>query len=261
MKEKIIAVDLDGTLTLNNACLSEYTIRGIQEISKLKDYKVIITTGRTWLGTRDPYNASKLNTPVVCYSGAFVYIPSENKILNDVRIEKESLFEMLENEEFRSMLDFIRVEYIDKSATLSNLSNITIKEVKEFEENLSFTPTSLIVAVNKPENQEKMKAFMAKTDKFAYRYWGYRDGEVYHKEVSKINGIDKVLEYYHTTKDDLIFFGDSQNDVEIIQYANTGVAMLNAAAYIRDMADEVTEYTNNEDGVIKHLFKKLKINK
>ena len=46
----------------------------------------------------------------------------------------------------------------------------------------------------------------------------------------------------------MIAFGDAHNDLEMIEYAGTGVAMGNASREIKDAADLVT-LTNDEDGV------------
>ncbi len=259
MKEKMIAIDLDGTLALDNSYLSPYTIQGIQKIANLKDYQVIITTGRTWLGTKAIYDACQLTTPVVLYSGAYVLIPHSHQILQDVRIEKDFLMSLLENEYFLSLLETLIIEYDVQVLRLDHVSQLSKQEIQKFKEKINFVPTSLVLAVNQGKNQELMKSFIAQSQTYAYRYWGSVYGEVYHQNLSKKEGIDKVLNYYHATQKDLIFFGDGQNDIEILQYAHTGVAMLNAKEYIQKVADEVTEFSNNEDGVIKHLFKKLNI--
>jgi hydroxymethylpyrimidine pyrophosphatase-like HAD family hydrolase len=49
-------------------------------------------------------------------------------------------------------------------------------------------------------------------------------------------------------RDAIIAFGDSANDLEMLTYAGTGVAMGNASAAAKAAADRVTG-TNNEDGV------------
>ena len=48
--------------------------------------------------------------------------------------------------------------------------------------------------------------------------------------------------------DELMAFGDSENDNEMLRYAGTGVAMGNAVEALKTEADYVT-VTNDEDGV------------
>ena len=52
--------------------------------------------------------------------------------------------------------------------------------------------------------------------------------------------------------DDVIAFGDGMNDVEMIAGVKLGVAMGNAQAEVKAVADHVTDTVNN-DGIFKAL--------
>lgn len=54
--------------------------------------------------------------------------------------------------------------------------------------------------------------------------------------------------------ENIVSFGDGQNDRSIIEYAGVGVAMSNAVPEILELADEVTT-SNNEDGIADFLDK------
>ena len=56
--------------------------------------------------------------------------------------------------------------------------------------------------------------------------------------------------------DEMIFFGDGLNDLEVMAEVGLGVAMGNALEEIKDKSKEVTE-SNNEDGIVKFLDRKL----
>ena len=258
MKEKIIAVDLDGTLAKSDSFLSINTIKGIQKLTQL-GYKVILTTGRTWMGTKNLYETTKLDTPLVLYNGAYVYLPSKKQVMQSITIEREFVFELLQNDEFLELIDNVVAEYQEQSFVLRHMSWLPDEIPGDFRKTLQIDPTAVIFRVKNRECQEKMKELIGRSSEYAYRYWGDHFGEVYHKTLSKKDGIEVVLKYYGATKKDLIFFGDSQNDVEIIEYANVGVAMANAKDYIKAAADEITKYSNDEDGVIRHLFEKIGI--
>ena len=49
-------------------------------------------------------------------------------------------------------------------------------------------------------------------------------------------------------------FGDSMNDESLIRMTGYGVAMSNGLDYIKTIADFVTEYNNNKDGVGRFLY-------
>ena len=50
-----------------------------------------------------------------------------------------------------------------------------------------------------------------------------------------------------------VVFGDSENDLEMIQKCGVSVSMKNGTEAVRAAADYVTGYTNNEDGVFRFL--------
>ena len=52
-------------------------------------------------------------------------------------------------------------------------------------------------------------------------------------------------------------FGDAHNDITMMQFAGTGVAMGNAVSEVKNIADIVTD-TNDNDGIVQAL-KELKL--
>ena len=56
--------------------------------------------------------------------------------------------------------------------------------------------------------------------------------------------------------DEILAFGDSYNDIDMLQYAGMGVAMANAPEDIKKAADFVTG-TNTENGVAAFLEEHL----
>lgn len=78
--------------------------------------------------------------------------------------------------------------------------------------------------------------------------------DVMEPEVSKVLGMQKVLDYYGCTMDDVIAFGDSMNDYEILCAAGYSVAMGNAADKLKEIADLVTDDVDR-DGIAKALEK------
>lgn len=76
--------------------------------------------------------------------------------------------------------------------------------------------------------------------------------EVTRKGVNKSTGIQVLMEHLGIEREQVIAFGDSGNDYDMLQFAGCGVAMGNALKSIKDAADRVTE-TNNDDGVAREL--------
>lgn len=64
--------------------------------------------------------------------------------------------------------------------------------------------------------------------------------ELTHGEISKATGIQKVLAYYGANKEDAIGIGDSANDYPMFEACGIKIAMGNANAELKEMADYVT---------------------
>ena len=66
--------------------------------------------------------------------------------------------------------------------------------------------------------------------------------------VNKAAGAQYLAERYGVSANEAIAFGDMPNDLELLRWVGTGVAMGNAKPVLRDAADHVTA-TNDEFGV------------
>lgn len=76
--------------------------------------------------------------------------------------------------------------------------------------------------------------------------------EMVPKGHSKASGIAKVCEYLKIDVFDTFAVGDSVNDLEMLKFAGTGIAMGNASDDAKQVADYVTASLNN-DGIYKAM--------
>lgn len=83
------------------------------------------------------------------------------------------------------------------------------------------------------------------------RRWGapYPVLEIIKKGINKAVGVDYAREYLNIPQSRTIAFGDEDNDTEMLQYAEHGVAMKNAIDDIKSISNYVTEANNNNDGI------------
>ena len=57
-------------------------------------------------------------------------------------------------------------------------------------------------------------------------------------------------------KENVVAIGDGDNDIDMIKYVGCGIAMANSPEIVKENADILTKYSNNEDGVF-HAIKEL----
>jgi hypothetical protein len=80
-----------------------------------------------------------------------------------------------------------------------------------------------------------------------------RGADIIPKTLSKAEGMRQLLKHYGSDFSHVIFFGDSGNDLELIQAAQLGIAMGNAIPPVKEAANYVTSAVG-ENGVWNALF-------
>lgn len=68
-------------------------------------------------------------------------------------------------------------------------------------------------------------------------------------------GIEEIAKSYNIPKENVIAFGDEANDYEMIQYAGHGVVMKNGVDSLKEISNDITSYTNHENGLAQYLKK------
>src|SRR5699024_1999493 len=92
------------------------------------------------------------------------------------------------------------------------------------------------------------------------RNWGapWNIVEIVKKGINKAVGLHKLAHYYHIPQEQIIAFGDGDNDLEMIDYAGVGVAMENGIDELKHIANYVTN-TNEASGVAGFLEEYLQL--
>lgn len=81
--------------------------------------------------------------------------------------------------------------------------------------------------------------------------------QIMSKEATKWKGILRMLESFQIHKEQAVYFGDDNDDIEPIMKCGCGVAVGNALPSVLEIADCVTE-SNDEDGVAGFLSRLIK---
>ncbi|MEK4443283.1 HAD family hydrolase [Niallia sp. FSL K6-0077] len=82
--------------------------------------------------------------------------------------------------------------------------------------------------------------------------------EVMVANVNKATGIKEMLERFNLSAEETMGIGDSDNDIQMLQFVSMPVAMQNAPDHIKELAAEVTELSCDEDGVCHFLTTRFK---
>ena len=82
--------------------------------------------------------------------------------------------------------------------------------------------------------------------------WSPFGVDIVSKTGGKVTGIKKMMEIHQISREEMMAFGDGENDMEMLEFAGIGVAMGNAEEQVKAVADHVTAGID-EDGILKAL--------
>lgn len=239
--------DIDGTLFSHTIHAIPESTRRTVNLLREKGIKVFIATGRSLKETkRVPLGDLKFDGYVTL--NGQICLDAEENILFEVPIKGEDgayLLDAFVNKKFPLAIvekERIYINYIDDSVIRAQKSvNIPLLPIKEYEG----APIYQFIGYMNCEETEKIAP---KIPNCKITRW-YNEGiDIISKDGGKANGIQKVLEFYGMTKEEIIAFGDSDNDMDMLEFAGIGVAMGNAEESVKAVADYVTTDID-EDGI------------
>jgi len=119
-------------------------------------------------------------------------------------------------------------------------------------------PVEKILTLGQPEYLQQHWQEMAAPfqDRLASMFTAPFYYEYTAKGIDKAAAIRESLHKLGYTREEMIAFGDAQNDKTMIEYAGIGVAMGNATDELKAAADEITA-SNDEDGIAESLYRHM----
>ncbi len=266
--KKIIFLDVDGTLVDMHQNIAESTKEAIRKARQNGHY-VVLCTGRMYSGIQ-PRLLEIGFDGVVASAGANVYWNGEE--IYSICIPKEELAkisDILNKHNAIYAFEGIDGRFMDElnSKRLTEYCASLGMEwiINEFPINITETPydndkIDSGIYINADVEVDQIQKEVGDKVKVTGASFGEErrfNGELTLMGTHKASGIDYLINHLNLSKDDVIAIGDGLNDLEMIEYANVGVAMGNAVDELKSLADLVTDSIMN-DGVYK-AFKKLEL--
>ncbi|MCT4612475.1 MAG: Cof-type HAD-IIB family hydrolase [Clostridia bacterium] len=263
---KLIASDLDGTLLRANKTISEYSKKVLKDNND--NFIFVPVTGKILGKTLEILKELEGMDYVVAINGSVIYDVKKEEIIYDVPLKREDCIKLFDlTDEYTDIFTLCTHNKWIKSY---KVNKGRVEEHTFFVENMRGHIEVLdeeIYRINiylLDEYEEKYLKMKEEIEKIGFHVYLIRstDGRpglisVTSKEVSKKRALDKVLELENVKWDETVVFGDNQNDKGMLMKAGYSVAMKNAPDHIKDITDDVTENTNDEDGVAKYIEEKL----
>ena len=278
-QNKLLFFDVDGTLCDFTSTMPESTKKAIYELHE-NGYLLALSTGRS-KGEVYPWLFDMPFDGMVCAAGAYVEwngniiyekymdIPMLKTILEYLESNNATyVLEGRDNIRVKSSLMEMNNKLMKKWVTsfngLENVSPLpepipfdTIEQVAHIHK-LNFHGLSANIDDVKNEINSKLSLNGLNTIhaiSFSMADNFVTSGEITMDGIHKAHGINALLKCLGLSMNDVIAFGDSMNDYEMIKNASIGVAMGNACSQIKNIANIITDDIN-QDGIY-NAVKKL----
>lgn len=256
---KCIVLDIDGTLTNSENQISEYTKKIINKLVSI-GIRVILASGRNVDSVVKISEACRASNIVICNNGSTIYDYKKNKFLFLKTISNEliGIIWMLCSKYnidsiYNSLnLRYRNYKYLDRSYNEKN--DIDIDIVDDIKNDIY----QIVLLSNNIQNyncciDELRKESELKISNIGIGNNGIIFSDINLKHSSKGTAIKELCKLFNFKKKNIICFGDSMNDIDMFYNCGIKVAMKNSIQELKQNADYITEYSNNEDGVAKFL--------
>lgn len=260
MSYKVIALDIDGTLTNSKKVITPKTMESLTNLQE-QGGKVILASGRPTMGIlpiAEKVQLEKYGGYILSFNGGCVIDVKDN--LNVVYSKNFPL------ETLSKICDYIK----DKSVSIntykddkiivgndinkyteveSRITGMPMEFVDDFAKYVNFDINKCLIA-GEPDNIIELEKV------FKEMFDGILDvfrSEPFFLElvplgINKAESMDILLKSIGLTKDECIACGDGFNDITMVKYAGLGVAMENANEKLKQVADYIT-LSNDNDGI------------
>ena len=258
-KIKLIAIDIDGTLLNEENLLAQETIDAVKE-ARQQGIKVVLCSGRPLTGVK-PYlkklGISGENEYAITIKGAQAqdadsHIIEKFSLDYDDYLALEKLSHELNTNFQVETKDYIYATNRDLSpytVAESYLVNmpIRVREPQEVTKDVEIVKAMLIADPDIIDN-----AIKNIPDSLLDHLSMVRSEPVFielmNQKASKGQALSKLASNLNLTAENVMAIGDQGNDLTMVSYAGTGVAMGNGVDELKAVADKVTK-TNKENGV------------
>lgn len=286
MKIKLIAMDMDGTLLRSDNTISDRTKKALLKVQE-EGVRLVLASGRSYRKLLE--YAQVLQMPqyggyLIEVNGIALYDLAKSERVVYHQLTKEDsvfIFEQIKDlgVEIMGMIDDGLYDYIPASMMSEKIAyrkehhlsedhpwtagafafvydnrkgypkQYTIQDAGEFPESMN-----KIAVCHHPENLNAVLPEIRK--RLGNQYWigltspGWL--EIMPKDVTKGSALTSLAGQLHISMDEVMAFGDGENDIEMLKAAKYGIAMKNGLDNVLEIGYAVCE-DNNHDGIARYL--------
>lgn len=262
----LVAIDLDGTLLKDDKTISKESINYLHKFEK-EGNVVVITSGRAPRSVIKYRNILGVFGPFSSYNGTYAFFENDIPAIEyklDKDFVKDLYKKVIHKEVYSVMAENLNTIYYDLENKDLKLffEPIGMKVIEgDIDKILDDDPYVFIMQLNEPlkENQDKLREIFKSIPDYEIRFWNESSfAEIYQKGVSKASTLEKIVEFCKVNKENVLVFGDAENDVELLESFENSFFMCNGYKALAKHAKYITKKDNNHNGVISSIQEFIK---
>lgn len=250
---KMIALDLDNTLLLKDLTIPQETIDVLHEASE-RGAHVVISSGRMRAAAKRYADVIGTTDSIVCCNGAEIY-SGDGKLMHDAGIPVETVKELVLLCEKKGIYvqlywgdDIVIERWNEKTEGYPDAHNQRVIEVGSWSDAVNGKPDGIIMQsspkallIGEPDTVEDMIADISEAmgGRLNFIRSSRSYVEVLAPGVSKGEGLRILAEKLGIDSSEVMACGDNMNDMAMVTWAGTGVAVANAVTALKEAADYV----------------------
>lgn len=268
---RMIGFDLDGTLLTEKKELCPYTIDILKRAVK-QGIEILPVTGRPLCGLPKMVKELVGLRYAITANGARILDLKEGRVLREQLVDTKTAEQILE---ILGKYDTLREIYYDGTGYAKRAE---LEKIHQFFEE---GPMAEYVRTTRQPVEDLMEKFYKENravDKVQGVFAHLEERKKALDEIKQLKGVtvtgalknnievngigvnkgDALLwlaDYLGIAAQETMAFGDGDNDIALLEKAGTGVAMKNGREEVKDVADAITERTNDEEGAAQFIEK------
>lgn len=269
MSIKLVAFDMDGTFLNDQNTYNHQRFGEILRQLRAKNIRVVAASGSQYQRLLDQFSEFNSEMDFVSQNGAAVY--SENQPLLIKAMPKDAVTQTLNviNQEFspsdiaEHLVVGLKSAYVDQSISqvafdltyqyynhLQKIPDLATITPQKLQDQITSVGITFQAGVDFKEMMGKLRGRLP--DELSSQTSGFNTELISESSVNKASGLRELQRRFNIADDEIMTFGDNENDLTMLKMTPFGYVVDNAEQKIKDQVTHFTE-SNNDEGVLNVL--------
>ena len=269
MTIKLVAFDMDGTFLNDQNTYNHQRFGEILKELRAKGTRVVAASGSQYQRLLDQFDEFKTEMDFVSQNGAAVYSNGQPLLIQAMPEEAVTATLNIINHQFDStdiaehLVVGVKSAYVDKTISQAayDLTYHYYNHLQRVDDLPTVTPEKLqdqvtSIGVTFAEHVDFKKALtglrQSLPNGLSSQTFGYNTELISENSVNKAAGLRELQNKFDIADDEIMTFGDNENDLSMLELTPYGYAVANATDKIKGAVNHYTE-SNNDEGVLNVL--------